>query len=284
MEMRVIALKIYFRRLIYLLRTNSPYISGDSVADLCGTVLYPSKFRRFRFGAGKYRNKDVVFCPSDKFSELLSLQNNKPRIKTLVIGNGDTDFVPKQLNELRNIADNVFVQNLNYKVDKCHVLPIGVENLRLGRNGRKSLMRNELNWEEKIERVLIGPFSDTHLERRDLLNFADKVGPWDFQSDFISEVKYAALAGRYRFVACPRGNGLDTHRFWETLYRGSIPIVKQSIWSDLVGELGVPLIAIEEWTEEAILGAISSSNYKGFKAQYIPALWIHFWDVAFSAE
>lgn len=284
MAMRAVALKIYLRRVIYLLQTNSPYISGDSVADLCGTILYPSKFRRFRFRARQKQIEDVVFCPSDKFSELLSLQSNKPRFKTLVIGNGDTDFAPKQLNELTLIADNVYVQNLNFRVEKCHVLPIGVENLRLGRNGRKALMRNELKWEEKKERVLIGPFSDTHSERRDLLKFVDKVGPWDYQLDFISEVKYAELAGSYRFVACPRGNGLDTHRFWETLYRGSIPIVKQSTWSDLVGELGIPFIAIEEWTEEALLGALSSSNYSGINAQCIPALWIHFWEVAFMAE
>ena len=31
------------------------------------------------------------------------------------------------------------------------------------------------------------------------------------------------------FVLCPRGNGLDTHRLWETLYMGSIPIVKKDI-------------------------------------------------------
>ena len=28
------------------------------------------------------------------------------------------------------------------------------------------------------------------------------------------------------FVLCPEGNGIDTHRVWEALYSGSIPIVR----------------------------------------------------------
>ena len=29
----------------------------------------------------------------------------------------------------------------------------------------------------------------------------------------------------YRFCLCIRGNGIDTHRFWESLYLGVIPVV-----------------------------------------------------------
>ena len=32
----------------------------------------------------------------------------------------------------------------------------------------------------------------------------------------------------HRFTICPRGNGIDTHRMWEALYMGSIPIVEES--------------------------------------------------------
>ena len=29
----------------------------------------------------------------------------------------------------------------------------------------------------------------------------------------------------YKFVVAPLGNGPDSHRIWETLYAGSIPII-----------------------------------------------------------
>ena len=34
--------------------------------------------------------------------------------------------------------------------------------------------------------------------------------------------------GNSKYVLCPRGNGLDTHRYYETILMGSIPIVENS--------------------------------------------------------
>lgn len=51
----------------------------------------------------------------------------------------------------------------------------------------------------------------------------------------------------HTFVLCPRGNGIDTHRLWETLYMGSIPIVKRDVahagWMDL------PILFVDDWKE-----------------------------------
>lgn len=51
----------------------------------------------------------------------------------------------------------------------------------------------------------------------------------------------------HTFVLCPRGNGVDTHRMWETLYMGSIPIVKHDIAMDDFSDL--PICFINDWTE-----------------------------------
>jgi hypothetical protein len=50
-----------------------------------------------------------------------------------------------------------------------------------------------------------------------------------------------------KFVLCPRGNGVDTHRLWETLYMGSIPIVKRHVALDEF--LDLPICWISEWEE-----------------------------------
>jgi hypothetical protein len=39
---------------------------------------------------------------------------------------------------------------------------------------------------------------------------------------------YMNHIGDSKFVLCPRGNGLDTHRFYETIIMGSIPVVENS--------------------------------------------------------
>jgi hypothetical protein len=50
-----------------------------------------------------------------------------------------------------------------------------------------------------------------------------------------------------KFVFCPRGNGIDTHRLWETLYMGSIPIVKYERAHHLFKDL--PILFIDDWND-----------------------------------
>jgi len=56
------------------------------------------------------------------------------------------------------------------------------------------------------------------------------------------------------FVISPQGNGLDTHRTWECLYVGSIPIEKRNLNNRFYTDL--PICFIDEWedlTEEFLL-------------------------------
>jgi hypothetical protein len=59
--------------------------------------------------------------------------------------------------------------------------------------------------------------------------------------------RFLQSARNHSFVLCPRGNGVDTHRLWETLYMGSIPIVRKDIahsdWEDL------PILFVDSWDE-----------------------------------
>lgn len=89
-----------------------------------------------------------------------------------------------------------------------------------------------------------------HVSRGPLMEFA-KSQPWitvggvdtsmEGRRAFLREVR------NHKFVLCPPGGGVDTHRLWETLYMGSIPIVKRDIahaaWQDL------PILFVDSWDE-----------------------------------
>ena len=50
------------------------------------------------------------------------------------------------------------------------------------------------------------------------------------------------------FVVCPSGNGIDTHRIWETLYMGGIPIIRSNkVLNFLVADL--PVLIVKNWSE-----------------------------------
>ena len=58
------------------------------------------------------------------------------------------------------------------------------------------------------------------------------------------EAWYAAVA-EHRLVLCPAGHGLDTHRAWETLYLGRVPVVERSAIDPLFE--GLPVLVLESW-------------------------------------
>ena len=61
------------------------------------------------------------------------------------------------------------------------------------------------------------------------------------RTNFLREIK------SHSFVLCPRGNGVDTHRLWETLYMGSIPILKKDIGYEDFYDL--PICFIDDWNQ-----------------------------------
>jgi hypothetical protein len=49
-------------------------------------------------------------------------------------------------------------------------------------------------------------------------------------------------------TVCPEGNGVDTHRLWETLYMGGVPIIiSDPLIVNLVSDL--PVIVLNNWSE-----------------------------------
>ncbi len=57
----------------------------------------------------------------------------------------------------------------------------------------------------------------------------------------------AALRG-HAFCICPRGNGIDTHRIWESLYMGCIPIaLRERLVESFARDL--PILVIDDWSE-----------------------------------
>ena len=66
----------------------------------------------------------------------------------------------------------------------------------------------------------------------------------------LGRVEYLAEMRKAGLVVCPRGNGLDTHRFYEALLMGAIPIVLRSSYANRVGNFfQLPKLAVSSWSQ-----------------------------------
>lgn len=60
---------------------------------------------------------------------------------------------------------------------------------------------------------------------------------------------YLAAARAHKLVACPRGNGVDTHRLWEALYLGCVPVVLRH--PALRDFEDLPILFLDAWAQAA---------------------------------
>ena len=94
------------------------------------------------------------------------------------------------------------------------------------------------------------------------------------------EINYYKKLNRTKFMICPIGNGLETYRFYDSLYSGAIPIVvKEGILYDKFKDLPVLILEkIEDFgllTEEYLNEQYDILSKK-FK-EYQPLLDMNFW-------
>ena len=104
-----------------------------------------------------------------------------------------------------------------------------------------------------LERFYLKSQLGARSESQDWITFFNEAKPIEDYFRDISE---------HRYVMCPDGNGIDCFRTWETIYLGSIPIVKRSRVTEQLSDLPVLIVddlfsvtleMLEEKYEEILL-------------------------------
>lgn len=262
----------YTKKLAYANKTSSPFISPDTfmrIADL-------SLDKNFYPGSQRIKDASVIFTNSGDIEKFFSEYGRIINAKVLIFGNNDVDFTDFVFSLPKSVK-RIYLQNSTISDDFFRSIPIGIERLSYVTNGLPKLFDKKYTTIDKNGKILVGPFSPTHRDRKLLI---DSLIIFSLNthhcSERISPIEYAQLSSTYSYIACPRGNGLDTHRFWEALYRASIPIVIKSKWSQNFSNLGVPMIELESWAD--LENCVSSlSRTANILPGKIPAIWEKFW-------
>jgi hypothetical protein len=273
-------IRIKFNQFKYQSRTSEPFLSGDAFRQLADVHI--DSLESFKKELPRISSGQLIFCQSELLEELIAVLDTKISGLSLIAGNSDRNF-EELLPKLSNFFDYLFLQNSLISDNKrIFTLPIGIENLRLGINGLPKNLTTSTSWIDRPKSVLIGPFSATHKSRTALITAEEfNNSTFTFVRDLVLPKDYAALVKQHKFVLCPRGNGIDTHRFWETLYRGAIPIVIRDKWSQSLALHNLPMIEVDEFSiksiGEAVEAAIESNAFETFEPSKTDALWIDYW-------
>jgi hypothetical protein len=275
LRLKYAAISLYTKRVSRWKRNSYPYLSVDSFVDLADCVFNPERFRGKKPTLAKIRDAKVLFVPSLDLVDFLDEYKSDISAKVLIAGNSDVEF--HQPLDLPSSVKLVLLQN-SYISDgeRIQTLPIGLENFKLGLNGNPKFI-TPMSACIQQNSILFGPFSPTHPDRTRIINrLNSQAGSWVVQSESLSPNEYNMLSSHHKFIACVRGNGVDTHRLWETLYRARIPIVKKDFWSRSLENLNLPIIQIEEWNTEHMNDLINKFQ-SDFHPKNLNSLWMPYW-------
>jgi hypothetical protein len=172
-------------------------------------------------------------------------------------GHSDYGITPDIYNKYKHNCSVWFTLNKETDTDNLFALPLGRTN-----NTNESHVHPILGDTAVMCRTAQEPKHDTNLvymnfsigtypqERQPVFDmFKDKSWVTVGQSVMTHQGSetYLHTLRNHTFALCPRGNGLDTHRLWEALYMGSIPIVRRHFGLREFEDL--PICWIDNWAE-----------------------------------
>ena len=231
------------------------FIVGEKfydVADFVFSIENPNDYNRLvnTFDINKLSTINIVYLHTmykDYFFEVIK---DLDKIFIVVTHNSDTN-----INSVDNLPKNVikwYSQNVNVKDDRLVSLPIGLENSRwFAEIQKQKKIMDKLNTDKKNRNlVYMNHNINTNIKERiisfDLLKDKDFVTT-QMLSNGQNYDNYIDNIYNHKFVICPEGNGIDTHRKWETLYLKSIPIEKRNINSSFYEDL--PICFVDSWED-----------------------------------
>lgn len=217
-------------------------ISSENFAKICGCVLDPHY-------SNTYRASKRVYVSGEQFifERVLQFLKTFQEKYTLVYHRTDATFDRFKFECVKPYVEHVYAVNCEI----CHPM---ITQIPLGFADGK--YPTEIGDYEKdiLCYVNMGLYNDTEIQfvkcrsiRQDCLAYFKSQKFATFDEPTLSFDDFSKKMKRSRFVVCPFGYGMDTHRFYETCAVGAVPIVMSSGLDHLYEKFGA--LIVHSWDE-----------------------------------
>jgi len=208
--------------------------------------------RDFLFFSGRWRGEKITRFVGRKYYSS----------ETLIVGHSDYYLHPWQAKMLKiRGTRKIFSTNATPVKDLVMPIPQGLTNNCDDSPLHRVLGNSNLILDALLSQKHRDPFTgscyvnfsiDTNESiRSNVVQVARSLPNTVFQRyDMTNEGRTSYLQDlrKYNFVLCPQGNGMDTHRVWETLYMGGYPVVIRTPYMEKILEI-LPVVWVSDWKE-----------------------------------
>ncbi len=215
------------------------------------------------------KENDIIFSNTDFIEYLFKKLRNIENLKNLKLITQWSDMtIGEQAFSLKpNSISNWYGVHIDYEHNNLKPIPLGLSGEYSNKNlTPKYFQKNEYENHDKKNLLYINFQKNTNdTERSKITDIFEnlewvKIDQPNLQLDkYLNEIKSSY------FVLCPFGNGIDTHRLWETLYAGSIPIIKKHVSYETTNDLPVLQVdSFEEITKDYLNEVLKKMNKREF--------------------
>jgi hypothetical protein len=221
-------------------------ISGKYFADTCRWVVdwrYPE---RPMYSPLEAQQGDRVFLRgADVYNFTYSKSRNRAcsRLKHIfVVHNSDQNFDQGKLEALLPHAIHIYAINTTVKHPQLTTIPLGVPDAHI--QYLTTFKRPDVP--RTIEFYMNFSVRNEVQKRLDCYNALKDDSRIVMAGNRTSEQYYDDLC-RSKYVLCPEGTGIDTHRVWEAIVCGATPIVLRNSLAHLY--TAYPVKIVDSWSE-----------------------------------
>lgn len=173
------------------------------------------------------KENDIIYSHADFVENLFDILKKLEFQNIKVISSQSDRKITKILfNKKPNCVSSWYATNVIYNTDSLIPIPLGIAPYR---NSKSAIIEDFIDLElQQIKQkfmYLNFNLNTNYFHRIKSINSAQKI----FKIKPIEDKNYKDYLislGEHKFSLSPWGNGIDTHRFWEALYCGTIPITK----------------------------------------------------------
>jgi hypothetical protein len=177
------------------------------------------------------KENDIIFSTTDFVNELFLLLGSVKELKNLKLITHQSDIAisKKMFSTKPDCISEWYSTNVNYEHKNLHSLPIGISNNPVKNPLKKDFEKIKINNNKELSMYINFQINTNIRERKKIYKIFSNKSWVKIDNPNQSLFNYLKKLSKYNFILAPWGNGYDTHRFWEAIYAGSIPITRDHL-------------------------------------------------------
>lgn len=241
------------------------FLSGKNFSKIsdyvyCETIKDENnkpKIVRYPINFNLLEDNDVIFCKTDYVINFFNDVKNVEKKINLITHESDYS-ITKEIFDLKpKCVNKWYAINVEFSHEDLIPIPLGLANDYCN----ITLKIKDLQFKKDQKKMLyVNHRTETNRKAREWIYKFFQTNEWcTVKNPNLTFEEYKRDLSEHKFMLCPRGNGVDTHRLWECLYAGIIPIVENHV--NFKNMLDLPIMFVDSF-KDVTLKSLNDFNDK----------------------